>query len=168
MAMRDAPAFAGRRLRSFCLALALAAAYTSAQAAELTVFATGAGPGEAWNRGWGGSFTITLFDFVHGELEGLSQGSELPDTSLVSLSGKAYLGPTFGRLVPYAGLGLGLYHWGRDEDDDNAQYTLAFAGLKVKLPAGIVLRGEWQWVDIDNDTALPFDHRVMVGAGLRF
>ena len=139
-----------------------------ASAAEFTAFVSGAGPSEAWQRGYGGSFTITLFDFVHGELEGLSQGSDVPETRLTSGAAKAYLGPTFGRLVPYGGVGVGLYHWGRDEDDANSTFSLAFAGLKVKLPAGIVLRGEYQWISLENETALQFDQRVLVGAGLRF
>lgn len=166
--MRDGSSQSGRSLRTLALATILFALCRPASAAEITGFVSGAGPSAAWQRGYGASVTITLFNLVHGELEGLSQGSDLPDTRLTSVAGKAYLGPSIGRLVPYAGLGLGVYHWGREADDDNAQYSLAFAGLKVKLPLGIVLRGEYQWVDLEDAPSLQFDERVLVGVGLGF
>lgn len=166
--MRDGSSQPGRTLRTLALAAIVVALCGPANAAEITGFVSGAGPSEAWQRGYGASFTITLFNLVHGELEGLSQGSDLPDTRLTSVAGKAYLGPSIGRLVPYAGLGLGVYHWGRESDDDNAQYSLVFAGLKVKLPLGIVLRGEYQWVDLEDAPNLQFDERVLVGVGLGF
>jgi opacity protein-like surface antigen len=160
---------ARRALQGLTLAFLVLAA--PARAAEITAFVSGAGPAEAWTRGYGGTLTITLLDLVHGELEGMSQHSDLPDTRFVSGSAKAYLGPTFGRLVPYAGLGVGIYHWGRESDvgsDDNSGYSLAFIGLKLKLPAGIVARGEYQWLNVEESLAMPLDHRVLVGVGLRF
>ena len=92
--------------------------------------------------------TITLFNIVHGEIEGRGQGSELRGTSLVTASAKAYLGPTFGRFVPYAGLGAGVYHQiaarRRRPGYDRASSS---PGVKLKFPFGLVLRGEYQWVD---------------------
>jgi hypothetical protein len=155
-------------LRTLAIAAALLALSGPARAAEITVFAAGGGPGEAWKRGWGGAFTITFFDLVHGELEGMKLGSDVPETSLVSGTAKAYFGPTFGRLVPYLGLGAGVYHWGLEANDENSSFSEVIAGLKVKLPLGIVLRGEFQWVSIGDDTVIALDHRVIVGAGLRF
>lgn len=154
---------------SMAMAAALLALAPVARAAEAALFVSGAGPAEAWNRGLGGSFGITLFDLVHGELEVVSQGSEIPDTTLRSGSAKVALGPTFGRLVPYAGLGAGVYYWsGIDDDPAFSNYSLAFLGLKVRLPAAVFLRAEFQWVSLENDTALPIDHRLLIGAGLRF
>jgi opacity protein-like surface antigen len=156
-----------RLLAALCAALALST--PSASAGELTALLSGAGPGDQWTRGYGGALTFTFFDIANGELEGLAQGNELPNTRFVSGTAKAYVGPTIGRIVPYAGLGVGFYHFGRQLlEDENSNFTLKFVGLKVKLPPGIVVRGEYQWLDLEEDPVTPLGHRVLVGVGLRF
>ena len=49
-------------LRALALTLPLLAAAPRAEPAELTAFISGASPGEAWGRGYGGLLTITLFN----------------------------------------------------------------------------------------------------------
>ena len=95
-------------LRVLLLAGLLVASARAAAPAEVTAFISGASPGEAWGRGYGGVLTITLFNIVGGEIEGAWQGAELPSTSLFTLSAKAYIGPQIGRFVPYGGLGAGV------------------------------------------------------------
>ena len=92
--------------------------------------------------------TITLFNFVGGELEGAYQGSELAETSVVSGAAKAYLGPSIGRFVPYAGLGAGAYRESLPGRSDQGTYGLVFVGAKLKFPFGLVVRGEYQWLDL--------------------
>lgn len=166
--MNDRRAWWQIGLRRLALAGAVLVPCAPAAAAELTLFVSGAGPSPAWQRGYGGAFTITFLDLVHGEIEGLKQGSDVPDSSLLTGAAKAYVGPTIGRLVPYAGLGVGVYHWGRLDDDLNSGYSLLFVGLKLRLPVGVVLRGEYQRVAFEDDPVLQFDDRVLLGAGLRF
>ena len=91
--------------------------------------------------------TITLFNIVHGEVEGAARAATSTSTSLYTASAKAYLGPSFGRFVPYAGIGAGVYHETLPVDDDQGTTGLVFVGVKLKFPIGLVLRGEYQWVD---------------------
>lgn len=145
-----------------------ALAAVPARGAELTAFATGGKPGEIWGVGYGGMLTITLFNVVSGELEGTWQGSDLPETSVVSASAKAYLGPSIGRLVPYAGLGVGVYRESLPGKTDQGTYGMVLAGVKLKFPFGLVVRGEYQWLDLPDEVLLPMDNRYILAAGLSF
>ena len=156
------------------LAFVLAAAAVESRAAEITAFATGADPGATWKKGYGGMLTITLFNFVGGELEGAYQGSDLAETSIVSGAAKAYLGPSIGRFVPYAGLGAGAYRESLPGRSDQGTYALVFAGAKLKFPFGLVLRGEYQWIDMPGEPGepdavlLPLENRYLFALGLSF
>ena len=150
------------------LAGALLASPRPAHPAELTAFLSGGSPGEAWSTGYGGMMTITLFNIVGGEIEGAWQGSDLPSTSLFSLSAKAYLSPQFGRFVPYGGLGAGVYRESVLNNSDTGTLGLIFLGVKFKFPMGLVLRGEYQWVDLPMAAPVDLEHRYIFGVGLSF
>jgi hypothetical protein len=150
------------------LALLLAGAAAESRAAELTAFAMGADPSKNWGTGYGGMLTITLFNVVGGELEGSWQGSDFAETSIVSGAAKAYIGPSIGRFVPYAGLGAGAYRESLPTQSDQGTYGLVFAGAKLKFPFGLVIRGEYQWLDLPDDVLLKLDHRYFIALGLSF
>ena len=149
----------------FALVLAVGAA-RRASPAELSVFVSGGLPGADWGRGYGGVFTISLFNLVHGEVEGARQSSDLADTSLLSLSAKVYAGPSVGRFVPFIGLGVGVYSEGRPGNDDQGTLGLFFVGTKFKLPLGVVLRAEFDWVNLPAATPVKLDGRFLVGVGI--
>ena len=140
----------------------------AARAAEISVLVGSGSPDVAWGTCWGGMLTITLFNIVHGEVEGARQGGPFEGTSLYTASAKAYLGPTFGRLVPYGGLGVGVYHQSLPIDDDQGTTGLLFAGVKLKFPFGLVLRGEYQWVDMPEAAPVQLDNRYFFAVGLSF
>jgi hypothetical protein len=160
-----------RRARLLCViggALVFFGLARPAAPAEISAFLSGAKPGEVWSRGYGAMLTISFFDLVHGEIEGAYQSSDLADTRLLSASGKAYLGPTIGRLVPYAGLGAGAYHESVAGGSDSGTLGLVFVGAKLKFPVGLVLRAEYQWVNLPKAAPLAMDNRYFFAAGLRF
>jgi hypothetical protein len=148
-------------------ALGLVAA-RAASPAEISAFAMGGQPGEVWKTGYGGLLTITLFNIVHGEIEGAWQGGELVDTSVGTLAAKAYLGPSIGRLVPYAGLGAGVYRESLPGKTDQGTSGLVFAGAKLKFPLGLVIRAEYQWMSLPTEVLLPMDNRYFFAVGLSF
>jgi hypothetical protein len=150
------------------LGLLLAAAASESRAAEITAFATGASPGNTWKTGYGGMLTITLFNFVGGELEGAYQASELEETNAVSGAAKAYLAPSIGRFVPYAGIGAGAYRESLPGRSDQGTYGLVFAGAKLKFPLGLVVRAEYQWLHLPDEVLLPLDNRYLFAVGLSF
>jgi hypothetical protein len=154
------------------LGLALAPG-PSASAAELTGFVSGASPSATWGTGYGGMLTITLFNIVGAEIEGAWQGADsaVPEAdrySYFSLSGKAYVGPSIGRFVPYVGLGAGVYRLSLPNASDQGSLGSFFVGAKLKFPLGIVVRGEYQWLKLPQGTLLPLDERFFVGVGLSF
>jgi hypothetical protein len=161
-----------RRLSSSSCALVLGAlvlaAAGPARAAEIAAFVSGAGPGETWSTGYGGMLTITLFTVVGGEIEGAWQGGDQADTGLFTLSGKAYLGPSFGRVVPYVGLGVGVYRESYPGGSDTGTVGSVFVGAKLKFPFGLVIRGEYQWISLPTAAPIGLDRRYLVGAGLGF
>jgi hypothetical protein len=140
----------------------------AAHAAEISVLVGAGSPGEAWGTVWGGMLTITLFNIVHGEVEGARQGGAFEGTSLYTASAKAYLGPTFGRFVPYGGIGAGVYHQSLPVDDDQGTTGLVFVGAKLKFPMGLVLRGEYQWISLPDAAPVPLDNRYFFAVGLSF
>ena len=139
-----------------------------ASGAELTAFAMGGKPGEVWGTGYGGMLTITLFTFANGELEGAWQGSDIPETTIVSGSAKAYLGIPLGPLVPYAGIGVGVYRESLPGKSDQGTSAMVFAGAKLKFPFGLVVRGEYQWVEMPDGVLLPLENRYLFALGLSF
>ena len=153
-------------LRALLLAGLLVASARTAAPAEVTAFLSGASPGQLWSTGYGGLLTITLFNVVGGEIEGSWQGAEIPSTSLFTLSAKAYVGPSIGRFVPYLGLGAGVYRESLPGSSDTGTLGLIFVGAKLKFPFGLVLRGEYQWVDLPLATPVGMDHRYFFGLGL--
>jgi hypothetical protein len=157
-----------RRLSSVALLVVSLAAAREASPAEISAFVIGNEPGETWKHGYGGMLTITLFNIVGGEIEGAWQGGELEGTSLGTIAAKAYVGPSIGRLVPYLGLGAGAYRESLPTKTDQGTNGLLFAGVKLKFPFGLVIRGEYQWVDMPDEVTAPLDNRYLFAAGLSF
>jgi hypothetical protein len=148
-------------------AIALAPA-REARAAEISILAGSGSPGDNWGTLWGGMLTISLFSIVHGEIEGARQSGAFEGYSLYTGAAKAYLGPSIGRFVPYAGIGAGVYHQSLPSDDDQGTSGLVFVGAKLKFPMGLVLRGEYQWVDLPDAAPVPLEHRYFFAVGLSF
>jgi Outer membrane protein beta-barrel domain len=138
-----------------------------AAAAEIGVFISGAQPSSFWGTGFGGFVGISLFNVLGLELEGAWQGGEVVDSSMFSLSGRAYLAPTFGRFAPYAGLSTGGYRQTLGSTDEWGRRSSVFVGAKLKFPL-IVLRAEYEWVDVSSEALIPFDNRFYGGVGISF
>ena len=139
------------------------------RAAEISVLVGAGSPSEVWGTAWGGMLTISLFNIVYGEIEGARQGGgTLDNVSLYSAAAKAYIGPNFGRLVPYGGIGVGVYHESLPSATDQGTTGLVFAGVKLKFPFGLVLRGEYQWLNMPDAVLVNLDKRYFIAAGLSF
>lgn len=158
----------GKRLSVLAVVVLALGAARAASPAEISAFVINSDPGETWRHGYGGALTITLFNIVGGEIEGAWQGGEAADTSVGTVAAKAYLGPSIGRLVPYLGIGAGGYRESLPTKTDQGSYGLVFAGVKLKFPFGLVVRGEYQWARMPEDVSAPLDHRALIAAGLSF
>jgi hypothetical protein len=156
-------------IRISAWAFVAAAAFPgSASALEATLFVSGASPSDLWGGGGGGAVSIGLFDVVAVEVEGAKQSLDGGTTGMLSLSGRAMLAPTFGRIVPYAGLSAGVRREKAVSESDWGTLTGVFVGAKLKLPLGLRLRAEYQWVHLPTDALIPMDTRYSGGLGLAF
>ena len=158
-----------RRVRAIpLLLLVLCALPRTARPAELAVFVSGAHEGTDWGGGVGGSFTFVLLNLVGLEVEGARQAGDIPDSSMVSVSGRAFLGPSIGRFVLYGGLSVGVYRQTLGPLDDWGTASGAFLGLKLKLPLGVVVKTEYQRVSLPDAALIPMKARYSLGAGISF
>ena len=156
------------RPTSFLFLAFLAMPALSASATEVTLFVSGASPSLAWKGGVGGSFAITLFNLGGVEVEGAHQAGEVLDSGLVTVSGRVFIAPPFGRVVPYAGLSVGAYRATLGSDGDWGTLRGVFVGAKLRLPVGLLLRAEYQWTHFPTDALIPMDARYSAGVGLSF
>jgi hypothetical protein len=140
----------------------------TATAADIGIFVSGAEPGALWGHGFGGFLGISIFNVVGLEIEGAKQNGEAPGSDMWSLSGRAFLAPSFGRFVPYGGLSVGGYHQSLGSSSETGRRSSIFAGVKLKFPLGLVIRGEYEWVDVSHAALLPMDNRFYGGAGISF
>jgi hypothetical protein len=139
-----------------------------ARAAEITAFISGASPDPLWGTGFGGSLGLTLLNVVGLEGEGAWQGGQTAASDMWSLSGRAYIGPSIGRFVPFAGIATGVYRQSLRGVSDTGVNSGFFVGLKFKFPLGVVVKGEYQWVHMPEDALIQLDNRYYFGAGLTF
>jgi hypothetical protein len=154
---------------SLVLSLALLVPTAPARAAEIAVQVGTGSPTANWGTSWGGMLTISLFNIVYGEIEGAYIGPDgQTGPTFYTGAAKAYLGPTIGRLVPYGGIGVGVYHESLPVGSDEGTTGLVFGGLKLKFPMGLVLRGEYQWVSLPDAAPVKLEHRYFFAAGLSF
>ena len=160
-----------RRAVAALLFLGIFALPRASSAGELAAFAAWGRPGEAWGMGFGGSFTLYFFNIVGVELEGARQPIAVGDARMITISGRALVAPSSGRFVPYGGLSIGGYN--QSSGSNLIQYdwgTLsgAFLGLKLKLPAGLIAKGEYDWIHLSGQPLIPMDARYSLAAGISF
>jgi hypothetical protein len=138
-----------------------------AGAAEVSAFLAVAKPGENWAGGAGGAFGITLLQALQFEAEGARMPGEIPDQSQWSLVGSALLAPSFGRLIPYAGLGVGGYWQKELGRNDTGIVRNVVLGVKLKLGLALV-KAEYRKVSLPEEALVEMRHRFSVGAGVSF
>jgi hypothetical protein len=139
-----------------------------ARAAEVAAFLSGAKPSELWGSGVGGTLGITLFNIVGLEFEGAWQGGQTASSDMWTAAGRVYVGPTFKRFVPYAGLSTGVYRQSLNSTSDTGSTRGVFAGLKFRLPLAVFVKAEYQWVHLPDEALVKMDNKYLLGAGLSF
>jgi hypothetical protein len=157
-----------RAVRALLVATVLLAC-RPAGAAELAAFVSGASPGSNWSgTGFGVSLTITLLNLVGVELEGARQGGVVTDSNMLSASGRAFLAPPIGRFVPYGGLAVGAYRQTLGSRDQWGTVSGVFVGARIKLPLGLLIKGEYEWVHLPDNALMKMDGRYYGGVGISF
>src|SRR5437764_15233526 len=80
-----------------------------ARAGDITAFVGVATPRESWSRGYGAALSSTWFKVVTFEGEAARLPGNTTDSGMTSFTASAVLHPPFKELVPYGGVGYGLY-----------------------------------------------------------
>jgi hypothetical protein len=163
---RSKPGTRRRFLATAVVVLLFSLAARPVHAIEATVFVSNAFPSELWGSGLGASLTSTWFKLVMLDAELARQNYEVSEGRLLSFSVAACLAPSFGRLTPYAGFGVGLHRQTFGEFGDNGTHTSLIVGGKLRFGL-LVLRAEYRTFELG--ASLPeLDHRVYAGAGISF
>jgi hypothetical protein len=161
--------------RTLCRLAALVLAATAAgslggvaEAGDATVFVAIASPREDWKTGYGASLSSTWFKVLNFEAEAARTPAEEVGGTMTAFTGSALLAPTVGILIPYGGLGVGVFRQTLGGDSDTGTLKCLVLGAKLKLGPLLIVKGEFRRFDLSGEPLLAMDKRVSVGAGLSF
>jgi hypothetical protein len=160
-----------RRLRLGILLAALAVAVAApepAPAGDVTLFATFPSPSESWDRGYGAALSSTWFTVLTFEGEAARVPGETPERSMTSFTASALISPPIGGVIPYGGLGIGVFRQTLGEVNDTGQVRAFVLGLKLRIKNLIVVRGEYRRLSLSGEPLFAMDSRVSFGAGIAF
>jgi hypothetical protein len=87
---------------------------------------------------------------------------------MTSFTASAFLSPPIGGLIPYGGVGVGLFRQTLGSESDLGRLRALVLGVKLRLKDLIVLKGEYRRLELSGDPLLPMDSRVSFGAGIAF
>lgn len=156
------------RLLPVALALAvLLAAAPSAGAGDVTAFITFPSPSDAWDRGYGAALTSTWFQVVALEAEAARIPLDSAEGTMTSFTGSVLLAPPLAALVPYGGVGIGIYRQSVADTGDTGTLRTFVLGAKLKLGL-LVVRADYRSLRLSGDPLLPMDRRISIGAGITF
>lgn len=147
--------------------LALWACPGPAAGGDVTAFVAFPSPAESWNRGYGAALSSTWFHVLAFEGEAARIPGELPDATMTSFTGSALIAPPLGFLIPYGGLGAGVFRQTVGPDTDTGTLKCLILGAKLKLGL-LVVKGEYRRLELSGQPLLPMDRRLSVGAGISF
>jgi hypothetical protein len=144
------------------------AAPGSARAGDIVVFVSDPRPGELWERGYGAALSFSFFKLVTFEGEAARMPAIGVDRDMTSFTGSALFSPPIGKLVPYAGVGVGVYRQAVGDDSDTGTLGVLVAGLKLTLGGLVVIKGEYREFELPDEAPLLADSRFSIGAGISF
>jgi hypothetical protein len=76
--------------------------------------------------------------------------------------------PAIGPLVPFAGVGIGVYRQSLGAANTTDVVRSFAAGLKVNIGRVFVVRGEYRRFTLSGAVRIEMDQRLSVGAGIQF
>ena len=147
---------------------ALGAPGRPAEAGDAMVFAALASPREDWKTGYGASLSSTWFKVLNFEAEAGRTSAETVGGTMTAFTGSALIAPPVGILIPYGGVGVGVFRQTLGGDSDTGTLKCLVLGAKLKLGPLLIVKGEYRRFDLSGEPLLPMDKRISVGAGLSF
>jgi len=154
------------RVAAFALIALLAA--SSGRAGDVTVFVARPDPSEPWREGFGATLGAGILGLGALEVEAVRFAADGPEGDMTSFSGTALIAPSVGPLVPFAGLGLGLYRQSLGSASQTDVVRSFAAGLKINVGRVFVIRGEYRRLTFAGTPLIEMDRRYSLGAGIQF
>ena len=93
---------------------------------------------------------------------------ETSDAGMTSFTASALLSPPIGGLIPYGGLGIGIFRQTLGSEADTGRLRALVLGVKLRVQDLLVLRAEYRRLELSGDPLLAMDDRISVGAGIAF
>ena len=152
-------------LAGFGLALSMA---VPAGAGDITAFVAVATPREKWSRGYGAALSSTWFKVLTFEGEAARLPGATTDAAMTSFTASALISPPIKELVPYGGVGYGLFRQTKASDSDIGRLRALILGVKTRIKDLIVLKAEYRKLELSGVPLVAVDQRVSLGAGLAF
>lgn len=140
----------------------------AARGGDIVAFLSDARPGELWERGYGAALSFSFFRVATFESEAARMPAIGEGREMTSFTGSALLSPPIGKLVPYAGLGVGLYRQTAEDTSNTGTLRVLVAGLKLSLGGLVVVKAEYRDFQLPDDALLFVDSRLSIGAGITF
>ena len=113
------------------------------------------------------TITTTFLGVTALEFEAARVPVDTATGTMTSFTASALVQVPIAALVPYAGLGFGVYRQSIAELDETSTVGTFVAGAKLKLGL-LVVRGDYRRLNLHGDPLLPMDSRVTFGAGISF
>ena len=151
----------------FLLVGALLLPVAAAEGGDVIAFVAAASPTGNWSRGYGAALSSTWFQVLSFEGEAARIPGERTDTTMTTFTGSALLAPPIGFLVPYGGVGVGVFQQTVGGENDRGTLRAFVLGAKLKLGL-LVLKGEYRNLQLSGDPLLAMDRRISAGAGISF
>jgi len=148
-------------------ALALAAA-PPARAGDITAFLSVATPRQNWSRGYGAALSSTWFKVLTFEGEAARIPAAKTDAAMTSFTASALLSPPIGGIIPYGGLGFGVFRETRANNSDIGSLRALVFGVKFRIKDLVVIKGEYRRLNLSGAPLVALDQRASIGAGLAF
>jgi hypothetical protein len=156
-----------RTISCFAGALILIAA-PSADAGEITVFASSDMPRAQWNYGQGGALSLGLFRVISLEVEGARSLAKDGDTRMTYFTFGAGLKLPVTSITPFAGMGVGIYYQSQPGVWKLHTFDSYFAGAKTRIKDLVIVRAEYRHYVLRGTPYRPFEGRLSLGAGIAF
>lgn len=161
-----------RRLLPFSTLLLAALAVSSTpprlEAGDLTVFAAQGSPEGLWQPGFGATIGAGILGLGAVEAEAARFSAEVEGGDMTTFSVSAMIAPAIGPIVPFAGVGIGVYRQNLGLANTTDMVRSFAAGLKLNIGRVFVIRGEYRRLTLSGPVRIEMESRISVGAGIQF
>jgi len=125
-------------------------------------------PRDNWQPGFGATLGASLLGLAAVEAEAARFSAEVEGGDMTTFSVSAMIAPAIGPIVPFAGLGIGVYRQNLGTANTTDMVRSFAAGLKLNIGRVFVIRGEYRRLTLSGPVRVDMESRYSLGAGIQF